>query len=119
MPTKPKTPCHHPGCPALVPAGKKYCEEHKKLHPEAVRSASSRGYGNAWRKASKQFLRVHPLCEECRKRGKYTKATVVDHVIPHCGDQKLFWDMSNWRALCKPCHDRKTGREDSRPTYHY
>ena len=119
MPTKPNTPCRHPGCPALVPAGTKYCEKHRTQHPEDIRSASSRGYNHAWRKASKQFLQTHPLCEECKKHGRYTKATVVDHVIPHRGDQKLFWDRSNWRALCKHCHDRKTGREDSRPTYHY
>ena len=119
MPVRPNTPCRHPGCPALVPVGTKYCENHKKLHPEDIRSASRRGYNNAWRRASKQFLLSHPLCEECRKDERYTKATVVDHVIPHRGDQKLFWDRGNWRALCKRCHDRKTGREDSRPTYHY
>jgi 5-methylcytosine-specific restriction protein A len=35
---------------------------------------------------------------------------VVDHIIPHRGDQYLFWDQENWQALCKDCHDRKTGR---------
>ena len=119
MPSKPKTPCRHPGCPELVPMGTKYCEKHRAQHPEAIRSANSRGYNSAWRKASRQFLLTHPLCEECRKNGKYTKATVVDHVVPHRGDQKLFWDRSNWRPLCKRCHDRKTGREDSTPTYRY
>ena len=29
---------------------------------------------------------------ECAKRGKYVRATVVDHIKPHRGDQKLFWD---------------------------
>ena len=57
--------------------------------------------------------------EECKKQGRYVKATVVDHVIPHRGDQKLFWDRSNWRALCKQCHDRKTRREDQTPEYKY
>ena len=33
----------------------------------------------------------------------------VDHIIPHRGDPELFWDRSNWQALCKNCHDRKTG----------
>lgn len=119
MPTKLKHPCAHPGCAELVPAGQKYCEKHKSMHPEEIRSASSRGYGNRWRKARKSFLQTHPLCEECLKRGVYTKATVVDHRVPHRGDSKLFWDQSNWQALCKPCHDKKTGREDSNPTYHY
>ena len=26
---------------------------------------------------------------------------------------------SKWQALCKPCHDRKTGNEDNRPKYTY
>ena len=119
MPTKPKVPCKHPGCAALVPPGTRYCEAHKALHPEAVRSAGSRGYGSRWQRESKAFLRANPLCEECRKAGRYTQATVVDHIVPHRGDQKLFWDRDNWRALCKPCHDRKTAREDMHPVYHF
>ena len=63
--------------------------------------------------------RTNGLCEECLKEGRYVKATVVDHVVPHRGDPTLFWDRSNWRGLCKSCHDKKTGREDSHPTYHY
>ena len=47
MPNKPNTPCRHPGCAALVPYGTKYCEVHKPLHPEEVRSAGARGYGFA------------------------------------------------------------------------
>ena len=65
------------------------------------------------------IFQSHPLCAECRKQGRYTKATVVDHIVPHRGDQKLFWDRSNWQPLCKACHDRKTWREDNRPTYTY
>ena len=56
MPTKPKVPCKHPGCAALVPSGQKYCDRHKALHPEEVRSAAGRGYGAAWRKVRKQYL---------------------------------------------------------------
>lgn len=119
MPTKPKVPCKHPGCAALVPSGTKYCEAHKPLHPEEVRSAASRGYGRAWQQASHAFLQAHPLCEECMKDGRYTKATVVDHIVPHRGNEQLFWDRRNWRPLCKRCHDRKTRREDQTPTYHY
>ena len=120
MPVKPKVPCKHPGCPALVPSGSKYCEAHKALHPEEVRSAARRGYGSAWQKASRQFLRdVQPLCQECMKQGRYTKATVVDHIIPHRGDEKLFWDQENWQGLCKRCHDQKTRCEDQTPMYHY
>ena len=119
MPYKPKKPCAHPGCPELVEAGMKYCEKHKALHPEEIRSSAKRGYDGRWRKARKRYLKAHPLCVECLKRGRYTKATVVDHIIPHRGDPKLFWDESNWQPLCKTCHDKKTGDYDSHPTYGY
>ena len=119
MPSRVSTPCRHPGCAALVPYGTKYCEAHRPLHPEEVRSAAGRGYNAAWRKASKQFLRSHPLCAECMRQGKYTKATVVDHIVPHRGDRDLFWDRNNWQALCKRCHDYKTATQDEHPVYHY
>jgi len=60
-----------------------------------------------------------PLCVMCAAEGRYTKATVVDHIKPHRGDRKLFWDRANWQPLCKAHHDKKTGLEDSRPTYHF
>ena len=68
-------------------------------------SANDRGYTWAWRKASKAFLASHPTCEYCDQRGEITPSTLVDHKIPHRGDQKLFWDKTNWAASCKPCHD--------------
>ena len=119
VPSKPNIPCKHPGCPSLIPCGQKYCEKHKAIYPEEVRSASGRGYGSAWRKARKQFLHTHPLCVECQKEGRYVKATVVDHVVPHRGDADLFWDRSNWQPLCKQCHDRKTMTVDRYQEYRY
>lgn len=121
MPRRPNTPCKHPGCAKLVPYGTMYCEEHRAAHPEVIRSASKRGYNARWRKASKLFLQEHPLCAECMKQNppKYVKATVVDHIAPHRGNQQLFWDRSNWQPLCKRCHDRKTMTEDRYQTFKY
>ncbi|MCH2551259.1 MAG: HNH endonuclease [Alcanivorax sp.] len=68
-------------------------------------SAAKRGYGRRWRKAREDFLAANPLCVFCQKRGRVAAATVVDHIVPHRGDMKLFWRRSNWQALCKPCHD--------------
>ena len=48
-----------------MPYGQKYCEKHKPLHPEEVRSAGSRGYNRAWQKARKEDLEAHPLCVRC------------------------------------------------------
>ena len=119
MPKRPNTPCKHPSCPKLVPYGTKYCDEHKALHTYEVRSAYTRGYNRRWQKASKAFLNANPLCEKCKAEGRYTKATVVDHIIPHRGNRELFWNRDNWQALCKHCHDVKTMTEDRDVEYKY
>jgi len=119
MPMRPKHPCSHPGCPELVESGKKYCDKHLPLHPEYTRPAAKRGYNSRWQKARRKFLTENPLCAECMKEGRYTKATVVDHIVPHRGDQTLFWEQSNWQPLCEKHHNLKTGNEDSHPAYRY
>ena len=138
MPYKAQHPCSERGCPNLCDIGQKYCEEHAKLHPsefkvgrergikhEGGENASARGYGSRWQKARHAYLQKHPLCVECMKNGKYVRATVVDHIVPHKGDQSLFWDAKNWQSLCKSCHDRKTLSEEVRrdssapPVYDY
>lgn len=75
-------------------------------------SSSSRGYGHRWQKARATFLKAHPLCTYCKAQGLLTPATVVDHIVPHRGDQKLFWDSSNWQGLCKLHHDSTKQREE-------
>lgn len=88
-------------------------------------------YDGRWQKARLTYLAEHPLCSMCMQQGKVVKATEVDHIVRHglkaalaSGDrsqiqaaQDIFWDSSNWQALCKPHHDstkqrqEKTGRE--------
>lgn len=77
--------------------------------------STERGYTARWQRASKQFLRQHPLCRECAKATppRTAASSEVDHIIPHRGDMTLFWDRKNWQALCKTCHSRKTATEDS------
>lgn len=65
----------------------------------------TRPYNSRWRKARATFLAAHPLCVMCAKAGRVTAATVVDHIKPHKGDQRLFWDTANWQPLCKTHHD--------------
>lgn len=70
-------------------------------------SSSARGYTGKWDKARDGFLRQNPWCRRCGK-----PATVVDHIVPHRGDQKLFWDKSNWQPLCTNCHSSAKQREE-------
>ena len=55
------------------------------------------------------------LCYGAQAKGCIERSTTgVDHIVPHRGDQKLFWDgegRGTWAALCKRCHDAKTARE--------
>lgn len=117
MPRKPMKPCKHPGCPLLT-AGK-YCDVHAKQHAAAALSSTDKGYDGRWRKAKKKYLERHPLCVRCMQVGELTKATVVDHIIPHRGDMILFWDETNWQPLCIRCHNRKTRVEDMHFLYKY
>jgi 5-methylcytosine-specific restriction protein A len=77
------------------------------------KSAAERGYGARWRLARAAFL-SHPenaLCVLCKRRGHLAAARVVDHIIPHRGDLRLFWNSSNWQPLCFACHNEKAGKE--------
>lgn len=116
MPLRPLKPCNQPACSGLT--DERYCGEHKKqeatLYDRKRGSAASRGYDARWRRARKLFLAEHPLCIECEATGRVEAATVVDHRIPHKGDQVRFWDVSNWQPLCQPHHDRKTATQDGR-----
>lgn len=98
MPTRP--PVHQ----ALPPA---------RRVPRAT--AAARGYDGRWRRYRAVFLAdpKNALCVHCMKQdGRPVPATVVDHIVPHKGDAKLFWDESNHQGLCKMHHDKKTATED-------
>lgn len=60
-----------------------------------------------WAALRDQVLSEEPLCRaQCGR-----PPTVVDHIRPHRGDERLAFDRANLQALCKPCHDSKTARE--------
>lgn len=77
-------------------------------------TSTQRGYGYKWQKAREAYLRENPLCVMCKEQGRVTVATVVDHIIAHRGDQKLFWDRKNWQALCATHHSRDKQREEAK-----
>lgn len=112
-------PCATPGCPTLVPSG--HCVSHARRRDARRGSARARGYTSAWDEASLRFRAVYPLCgmrpdgrapvmSKCHDLGLVTAATQTDHVVPHRGDETLFWDRDNWQSLCGDCHRRKTAR---------
>jgi 5-methylcytosine-specific restriction protein A len=116
MPTE--RPCRGAGCRVLTSAKDGFCAPHRRewrQRQDAARpSAAKRGYDARWDAARRAFLKEHPFCEcaDCQEAEKPRRSTTVDHIIPHRGDRMLFWDRTNWRAMSKPCHDRKTATRD-------
>lgn len=110
----PKPP-HICTCGNIVPHGERCaCQinqtrERNKRHDRRRPNASQRGYGSKWRKARAAFL---AMFDRCAWPGCNAKATLVDHIIPHKGDDHLFWDQTNWQPLCTSCHSRKKQQQE-------
>lgn len=117
MPFAAKKPCRHFNCGKAT--DDRYCPDHRQYRNQEIDRArpnsTQRGYGSRWQKARKGYLQSHPLCVYHLAEGETVAANVVDHIVPHRGDQKLFWKNGNWQALCKTCHDRKTATEPGGP----
>jgi 5-methylcytosine-specific restriction endonuclease McrA len=58
------------------------------------------------------FLRDLFTCKDCGHLEGNTALLVCDHIIPHRGDERLFWDETNLQTLCKRCHDTVKQREE-------
>jgi len=69
-------------------------------------SSTARGYGYQWQVERADYLIANPVCVHCRELGIIVASRVVDHITPHRGDPVLFWDRTNWQALCITCHNR-------------
>lgn len=82
--------------------------ERKKQTDKARPSPAKRGYDGDWRKVRKAFLLAHPYCST---PGCNAAATEADHIksIREAPHLRLEW--SNLRPFCKPCHSRRTARE--------
>ena len=58
-------------------------------------------------------LQKQHLCECPHCKGKGLIANVVDHVIPHRGNSRLFWDTKNLQSMNKACHDKYKQSQES------
>ncbi|MBO5256877.1 MAG: HNH endonuclease [Clostridia bacterium] len=116
----PLKPCRRTGCPELVRGGG-YCEKHRKdvrrvkrvVQGERGESGEWHGlyFTERWREMRAAQLIREPYCRECGLHGVRTKATDVDHIVPHRGNRTRFYDASNLQSLCHACHSRKTMAE--------
>lgn len=58
----------------------------------------------AWKRKRRMQLSNNPMCVMCLALGRFTPATVADHVIPHQGNRESFLD-GQLQSLCKQHHD--------------
>jgi 5-methylcytosine-specific restriction protein A len=100
MPSMPRTfrPPHLPSRAAQAKLVEQAFDERRG-------SASSRGYNHRWSKAADGHRRRHPLCLGCEAAGLVVAAALVDHVEPHKGDTKKFWNKAMWQSSCRWHHD--------------
>lgn len=84
-------------------------------HDEARRGLEARRwYGLAAWKAKPHGLRWQCLMRDaftcqwpgCGRIEADTSLLVADHIVPHRGDRRLFFDLGNLQTLCKTCHDK-------------
>ncbi|WP_094551422.1 HNH endonuclease [Petroclostridium xylanilyticum] len=115
MPRKPKRPCSFPGCLELTEG--RFCEQHAKQ--EAARyekydrdPATRKRYGRSWKRIRDRYIAAHPLCEECKRKGKITPAEEVHHILPL--SKGGTHAESNLMSLCTPCHSAITARDGDR-----
>lgn len=84
------------------------CPEKKPF--EGINRSNQSFYNSTkWRKLSKAFKVLNPLCVECLQEGKTTPVDITDHIEPiDKGGAKL--DVANLQSLCHSHHNKKSGR---------
>ncbi|WP_083264625.1 HNH endonuclease [Pseudohongiella acticola] len=108
MPSKPPRPCRSPMCGGLTIKPHGYCDKHEHLHkPWSTGSAGKGRGGRPWRRKRDRILqRDKGLCQPCRRTGRVSPASQVDHIIELASGGT---DAdSNLESICSTCHKAKT-----------
>ena len=112
MPARTLTLCPTPGCPGLWDGAtctvcQRQPQGERPRRRGEWRARQKRWYDSArWKRARDTFLRRpgNVLCAWCREKGIITASQTIDHVEAPRGDERLFWDQSNWRPSCLRCN---------------
>lgn len=68
-----------------------------------------------WRKLRNDYIRLHPLCEDCLAKGKVKPAEDIHHKESPFKGGEINWgllmDTDNLVALCKDCHGERHAKE--------
>jgi 5-methylcytosine-specific restriction endonuclease McrA len=107
MPKRAARICSFPGCPEIAVEGGR-CRKHREMYHAQSYRAWYRT--ERWRTICAQQLQREPWCAECLRAGEMKKATDVDHINPHQGNEAKFW-AGPFQSLCHAHHSQKTQRE--------
>ncbi|MGH6657600.1 MAG: HNH endonuclease signature motif containing protein [Actinocrinis sp.] len=120
MPTRPQPYCRgrNRRCPnkAVIHGLCKDCHDEREREYDAQRpNATARGYDARWRETRRAYLNGHPYCESdaCKALPAWKRpaAREVDHIDGLGPLGPRGHDPDNLRALCKPCHSKRTARD--------
>ena len=105
VPSKPKRPCSHPGCPKLTDG--RFCEEHAKAEAKRYEQydrdpETRRRYGRVWKRIRDAYVQQHPVCELCQRDGRLVATEEVHHKVPLA--EGGTHNRNNLISLCKACH---------------
>ena len=91
-----------------------FSPEHKRTRSKGGEAWQHLYSSKRWRTLRRNFLLRHPMCQcpHC-SGGAPLQANVVDHIKRHDGDLRLFFALSNLRAMNKECHDRWKQSEEA------
>jgi len=95
--------------PTMPPTFRAHGRPTRQETDRARGSARARGYDSAWDRAALAHLDRNPLCVYCAMgawgdRPRVSAGRLVDHLIPHRGDQAVFWNKRDWVSSCRECH---------------
>jgi 5-methylcytosine-specific restriction endonuclease McrA len=91
-------------CGAVLDVRHRECERCGRGKQRASVSTTEAGYGWDWQQLRDRFIKEHPLCVACAKRGIATAAAEVHHIVPIAEAPWLRLEWNNLMALCVPCH---------------
>ena len=118
MPTAPKRPCSHPGCPVLGECPTHGRTAQRRAHDQA--RGSRRGYETAeWKAVRAYVLARDPWCtwgalpKDQRPAGSACgrPSTTAAHIVPRA--QGGSDEPENLRGLCSSHHSQETSRGES------
>lgn len=99
--------CAYFGCPRLSHG--RYCDEHTKIMNRNYNRYSRdkkiiKQYGTSWQKIRARYVKKHPFCEECLKKGIIKLVEEVHHILPLARGGTHRED--NLMSLCRSCHNK-------------